>query len=105
MRENYIVKLEENSENVPIDLRQQPAAFPAPTSFAWNKDGQPLTGHALTYSNVTFAAVTRQDAGNYAVSATNFVSGSTTKVVGTDTGGFSLDVICELHADFMINYS
>ena len=90
------MKLEENSENVPVDLSQQPEAFPAPNFFTWNKDGRPLTGHALTYSSVTFATVTRQDAGNYAVSATNFVLGSTTEMVGTDSGDFSLDVICEL---------
>ena len=103
MQDNFIVKLEENNENVPVDLHQQPAAFPAPTSYTWNKDGRPLTGHELTYSNVTFATVRRQDAGNYSVSATSFVLGSTTEVVGTDTGGFTLDVLCELHAHFVID--
>ena len=96
------MKLEENSENVPIDLRQQPVAFPAPTSFTWKKDGRPLTGPMLTYSSVTFATVRRQDAGNYVVSATNFVSSSTSEMVGSDTGSLSLDVICELGATFMI---
>ena len=95
------MKVEVNVENVSVDLRQQPAAFPTPTSFTWNKDGQPLTGHVLTYSSVTFATVRREDAGNYAVSATNFVPGSTIEMVGRDTGGFYLDVICKLHAAFM----
>ena len=93
------MRIEEGDENVPVDLRQEPTAFPEPTmsgSFTWNKDGQPLTGLALTYSNVTFSTVRRTDAGNYTVSAMNFVLGSTTKQIGSDNGSFYLDVICKL---------
>ena len=89
--------IEERSENVPVDLRQEPTAFPEPTLFIWNKDGQPLTGLPLTYSNVTIGIVRRTDAGNYTVSATNFVIGSSTVQVGNDTGSFYLDVICEYY--------
>ena len=90
-----------NVENVPVDICQQPAAFPTPTSFIWNKDGLPLAGHMLTYSSMTFATVRREDAGNYAVSTTSFVPDGKTEMVGTDTGGFSPNVICKLHAAFM----
>ena len=85
--------------NVPIDLRQEPAAFPEPTSFRWYKGGQHLTetDHTLTYSNVTFSTVRRDDAGNYTVLANNFVIGSNVKEVGNDTGSFFLDVICKLY--------
>ena len=96
LQSDILLKLEENSENVPVDLRQEPTAFPKPTLFNWNKDRQPLTDLPLTYSNVTFGTVRRADAGNYTVSATNFVIRSPTEQVGNDTGSFHLDVICEL---------
>ena len=91
--------IEEGSENIPIDLRQEPSAFPEPTRFSWNKNGQPLseTDLTLTYSNITFNTVRRADAGNYTVSATNFVLPGTSGAsqVGSDTGSFYLDVICK----------
>ena len=99
MRDNFLVKLRENSENIPVDLRQEPLAFPEstiPGSFIWTKDGQPLTGFDLTYSNVTFTRVRREDAGSYAVTATNYVGNTaSTQQIGTDTGSFYLDVICK----------
>ena len=81
LQDNLLVRIEENSENVPVDLRQEPAAFPEPTSFRWYKDGQPLTQAdcPLTYSNVTFNTIRREDAGSYSVSATNFIIGSNTE--------------------------
>ena len=88
----------ENSQNFTIDLHQGPDAFPEPTVFNWNKDGQPLrTDLLLMYSNVTFDTVTRAAAGNYTITATNFVlPGSPgAKKVGNDTGSFYLDVICK----------
>ena len=90
-----MVKIEENSRNVPVDLREDPPPFPEPTSFNWRKDGQPLVGLALTYSNVTFTTIERQDTGNYTVIATNFVLDDPTQQVGNDTGSFYLDVICK----------
>ena len=86
-----------SSDNIPIDLHQEPAAFPEPTLYVWKKDGQPLrTGLPLTHSTVTFDTVRRADAGNYTVSATNFVlpGSSGANQVGVDTGSFYLDVIC-----------
>ena len=96
LRDNFLVLIEENSENVPVDLRQEPAAFPEPTQFTWNRDGQQLNGLDQTFSNLTFGTIRRGDAGNYAVSATNFVLNSTVEQVGTDTGSFTLNVICKL---------
>ena len=99
LRDNLLVKIEVGTENITVDLNQEPAAFPEPTRFSWNKDGQPLsvTDLILTYSNVTFNTVRRADAGNYTVTATNFVlPGSPgTNQVGNDTGSFYLDVICK----------
>ena len=97
MQDGVVVRIEENSENVLVDLRQEPAAFPEPAYFRWYKDGQPLAqaDRPLTYSNVTFNTIRREDAGNYSVSATNFIIGSNTERVGSAIGGFFLDVICE----------
>ena len=94
------MKIEEGSRNITVDLRQDPAAFPKPTLFSWSKDGQPLsaTELTLTYSNATIDTVRRADAGNYTVTATNFVlSGSpVANQVGNGTGSFYLDVICKI---------
>ena len=95
LRDNFLVKVEENSGRIPVDLNEDSAAFPQ-SDFTWTKDGLPLTGPTLTYSSVTFTTVTRADTGNYTVSATNFVLGSSTEQVGSDTGSFYLDVLCKL---------
>ena len=75
LKDNFFVKIEENSENVSIDLHQEPAAFPEPSSFVWYKDGLPLTGFEQTYSNVTFDFIGRMNTGNYTVFSSNFVLG------------------------------
>ena len=90
--------MQENETNIPVDLRQQPAAFPDPTFFIWNKDNQSVrTGLIFAYSGVTFDTIRRVDAGNYTVTATNFVLPSSPGAdqVGSDSGGFYLDVICK----------
>ena len=95
LRDNLVVKLEENKVNVTIDIRQH-SAFPEPTNVIWIKNGQPSlrSGLTTTYSNVTFDSVMRSDAGNYAVTATNFWLDDSNRVLGTGTGSFSLDVLC-----------
>ena len=101
LQDDFLVKIEEGSRNITVELRQDPAAFPEPTLFSWSKDGQPLsaTELALTYSSVTIDTVRRADAGNYTITATNFVlPGSlVANQVSNDTGSFYLDVICKLH--------
>ena len=88
-------RIVENSLNVPVDLSQEPVAFPIPSNFTWTRNGATLSDPALTYSTVTFPSVSRSDAGNYVVSATNFVLDNDTAQVGSDMGSFSLDVICK----------
>ena len=96
LRDNFLVRVEEDNGRVPVNLTMGTAAFPEPT-FSWTRDGLPLTGPGLTYSSVTFDNVRRTDAGNYTVSATNFILNSTTEQVGNDMGSFYLDVLCKLH--------
>ena len=98
LRDNFMVKIVEGINNVPVNLSQDPAPFPLDMiSFIWSRDGQPLTtgpsGPALTYSTVTFATIEREDAGNYTVVATNSVED---EQVGSDTGNFYLDVLCKM---------
>ena len=96
LQDNAILKVEENSGRIPVNLSEGLVVFPEPV-FRWTKDGQPLNGSALTYKSIIFDNVRREDAGNYTVLATNFVINSTTlKQVGNDTGSFYLDVLCKL---------
>jgi hypothetical protein len=94
LQDNFLVRIEEYSLNIPIDLRQEPVAFPEPTVFTWYRNGLQLNGFAQTYSNLTFDTIRRGDAANYIVFAINFVIGSNTEQVGNDAGSFYLDVIC-----------
>ena len=89
-----MVRILENSRNVPIDLAVDPLPFPLDTiSFNWSRDGRPLTtGPTLTYSNVTFPRVERMDSGTYFVQVMNVVDGVE---LGNDNGSFTLDVICK----------
>ena len=94
--DNFMVRVVENSRNFPIDISQEPTAFPTDTvSFEWTKGVQPLSsgpGLSLTYSTVTFSNLDRQDSGNYSIFASNVVEG---REVGNDTGSFNLNVICK----------
>ena len=99
LRDDFMVRIMEGINNVPVNLSQDPAPFPLDMiAFTWSRDGQPLTtgpsGPALTYSTVTFATIEREDAGNYTVVATNSVQD---EQVGIDTGSFYLDVICKIY--------
>ena len=92
-------KIVENSKNVTINLGQNPAAFPSPT-FDWSRNGVPLNNWSFTYSSITFPVLSRGNAGQYQVSATNYVLESNTQQVGTNTGSFILDVICKINVLF-----
>lgn len=102
LRDNTVIKVEENTKNVSIDLHQDPAPFPIPTVFIWYKDGQQLSMSEMslnwTYSMATFNTVSRVDGGHYAVSATNF---GKSQQIGNDSGGFHLDVICKLKCSYL----
>ena len=98
LRDMFVVKFQEKAEvNVPVDLRQDPPAFPEPTDFTWTRNGQPSlrSGLTTTYSNVTFDSVMRSDAGNYTVTATNFLLSDSSRPIGSDSGSFYLDVLCK----------
>ena len=105
LQDDILVKIEEGSRNITVDLLQDSAAFPEPTLFSWSKDGQPLsaTELTLTYSSVTINTVRRADAGNYTITATNFVLPDIPLVnqLSNDTGSFYLDIICKFHKNVL----
>ena len=106
LRDNVVMKVEENTKNVSVDLldHQEPAPFPIPTVFIWYKDGQQLSMSDIsvdwTYSIATFSTVSRVNAGHYAVSTTNF---GKNQQIGNDSGGFHLDVICKLKCSLFVH--
>ena len=101
MQDNLRLSILDNTISVPVELRETPVAFPEPTVYTWSKDGQAFNHPSLTYSRITFAPLRRSDAGNYMVSATNYILGSNSEQVGNDTGSFFLNVICKL-ANFVM---
>ena len=95
--DNITLNVLENTRNLPIDISQNPIAFPEETVlFTWTRDGQLLIsgpGLSLTYSSVIFSNVDRQNSGNYQVFTSNIIQD---REVGNDTGSFNLNVICKL---------
>ena len=51
------------------------------------------TGRVYGYPSVRIESVQPSDAGNYTLTATNYLPGGT--LVGTDSGSVSLDVLCK----------
>ena len=96
LQDNLMLRIVENSLNVPVDLNQKPLGFPEPTSFNWSKNGVELSDPTLTFSRITFPTVSRSSAGQYEVAATNFVLDGTQQI-GSDVGSFILDVICKIY--------
>ena len=78
LQDNVIYRIAENSLNVSVDLSRDPPAFPVPRDFSWTRNGNARSDASLTYSTITFPSVSRTDAGNYAVSATNFILNNNT---------------------------
>ena len=96
LQDSLMVMIQEGSVNIPVDISQEPLAFPEPTNFMWLKDRQPLrNGLTKTYSNVTFNSVSRTDSGMYTVSAANTLLSDTSQEIGNDSGSFHLNVLCK----------
>ena len=92
-----MLRIQEGDLNIPVDISQEPLAFPEPTNFMWLKDGVSLrNGLTTTYSTVTFNSVMRSDTGEYTVFATNTLLDDTSQQIGNDTGSFYLNVLCKL---------
>ena len=96
------VRKRENEE-LSLDLREpsSPPAFPSPSpsEFMWSRDdGAELESvpntRVFNYSTIFIGSVLRSDAGTYTLTATNYQLDGVT-LVGTDSGTFTLNVLCE----------
>ena len=102
LQQNLYLKIEENTENVRVDLTQDPVAYPEPGngSFQWSKGSLRVTSGptiTLTYSTITFTTVTRSHAGRYVVFAAPFYKHGVghRDQPGKGYGSLILDVICK----------
>lgn len=102
LQQNLYLKIEENTENVRVDLTQDPVAYPEPGngSFLWSKGSVRVTSGptiTLTYSTITFTTVMRSHAGRYVVFAAPFYKHgeSHRDQPGKGYGSLILDVICK----------
>ena len=97
-----MLKIQEGNVSIPVDISQEPFAFPEPTDYMWLKDGQPLrNGLTKTYSNITFNSVLRTDSGIYTVFAANTLLNDTSQQIGNDSGSFHLNVLCKFAAQML----
>lgn len=89
------------SESTTVNLAAigVPAAFPYPQTLRWTRDGAEVgnsTHVMLGYPEATFTNVSRSDAGQYVVTATNYQLDDPSKQIGTAIGRFELKVTCTL---------
>lgn len=73
--------------------------YPYPATFHWLKDSQgPLLNdskRAFGYPNLVISTVDVSDSGRYSLTASNYFPGNPPELLGTSTGSFTLDVLCE----------
>ena len=92
------VSVVSGADNITINMEgANVAAFPFP-SFNWMFDNSPaMNSTAVTFGfpTVTFQIVDSTFSGSYLLFATNYFLDEPTRVLGSSTGGFTLDVLCE----------
>lgn len=74
-------------------------AFPYPSQFQWTKGGTASSNTSRVmygYPSLVFDSVSRDDLGNYTLSATNSRLDNPQRIIGTGNGVFSLNVLCKL---------
>ena len=87
-------KVKEGERNVTIDLSPSPPAFPPCSYYRWTK---PEVYATLDDNSILFDNITRKHAGVYTLTATNYPLNysNNASMIGTDTGNFTLDVVCK----------
>lgn len=81
-----------------FDLTVPPLPAPYPEfEWLWNGEVQHNDSRrTFGYPRLSFSAVNRSDVGNYTLRVTNYFLTGTREVIGSSTGSFVLDVICEI---------
>ena len=85
-------EVKEGECNVVVDLSLSPPPFPSPTFHRWIKQE---VYAILNNTAISFDKITRIHAGVYSLTATNYHLNDSNRKVGTDTGNFTLKVICK----------
>lgn len=83
-----------------MDLSSEIEAFPYPTRFQWWKNGVEISNTsttALGYPRAEFETVSRDDAGLYSLTASNYNLDDPSQEIGERTGCFELVVFCKSH--------
>ena len=87
------------NEQLSLDISEPGSrpAFPFPSDVTWRRDGVELVNISDTrvfgYPSIFIGSVLQSDAGPYTLIATNYQPDGS--LVGTDTGSFTLNVLCE----------
>lgn len=104
---NQTAKYKENTKHVQIDLGLTPMPFPEPSTITLSfekKEQRIITSRRsndsiqFNGSLLLFDEITRDHAGIYFLTATNYRLDNTSREVGTFTGKFTLDVICKWYS-------
>ena len=83
------------SQNLENEMEE---AFPYPRSFSWEKDGNTVentTRQSFGYPDLRINPVSRDDSGVYTLTATNYRLDNESVEIGSDSGSFTLDVLCK----------
>ena len=93
------IRYREGEENVSLNLEQS-YTFPYPDMFQWSKDGIVITNNSrrmFGYPSVVISRIIPSDEGTYTLRATNHFIVSPFKEIGTGSGSFTIEVVCEYH--------
>jgi len=75
--------------------------FPNPQTWKWTRsDGQKVLNSSTTklgYPSASFFNVSKSDAGYYMLTGTNHVPSDPSRVIGSGSGSFTLNVLCKSH--------
>lgn len=73
--------------------------YPIPTTFHWSQDGRgPLRNDSrreFGYPTLMMSRVDVTDSGRYSLTASNYIPSDPPELLGTSSGSFTLDVLCE----------
>lgn len=92
MKKNLEYTVVENKVGFILNLILDPLPFPTPTFHEWNTSNVNVT---LKNNGVDFDIVTRKHADIYSLTVSNYHLCDKTRLIGTDTGNFTLNVICK----------
>ena len=86
-------------ENLMVNLELDNPAHPFPTTFQWFKNGVEMSSNdsrvMFGYPSLIINNAMPSDTGVYSLTATNHLLDNSSEILGTDTGEFTLDILCK----------